>query len=81
MCSSAVGLKTAESFQCARPLQGAPEAKIAPFLTKTGSLEPQRKMKFHRFFDFSGLNFLSVGSLTNKNSPQPTKPVPTDKNQ
>ena len=33
-----------------RPLSGAPGAKIAPFSTKIGSLEPQQKIKISNFF-------------------------------
>ena len=53
------GLKIAQSFECARPLQGAPGAKIAPFSTKAGSLKPRRNYIFFRFF--FGSEFFFVG--------------------
>ena len=57
---------------------GAPRAKIAPFSTKIGSLEPQRKIKFSMFFGSE--IFFPVGSLTDKTGPQPTKWPPAPEN-
>ena len=58
------GLKTAKSFQCARPLWGAPGAEnkktITPLLTRTHFLKPQRKINYF-FFRFVLGQFFFVG--------------------
>ena len=76
------GLKTANSFQCARPLcrvhRGPKRKKIAPSLTKIHFLKLQRNITLSRLFSFFGSEFfLSIGSLADKTGPQPTKWPPT----